>query len=570
MPFNALNYIGGITAIRFRDYWWATCVGIAPNIIWTIFVGATFGTVNARGVDGNKEFDQNGVRKGVVLGLGIGLGVMGLVWTGVYARQELTKIVIAEQRERAMEDHGAGAGSDEEHLITVSGGECEAIPEEEGADNHSLSLDDIENPQLGENMEDDYLNDPEGSGIVGSSSDSLFVTAILSNTNHSETSSPSSRLRRTQQQSQQQQQQQQSWTPETVAAELPILPKMIHQYLSPIISSQSSGLNNLGSVFGSDAETPTTPVAGASVGGRKNNKIFSASTTPPLPCRSFQVEEEVDPGWGNRSLEHVIKKRSHSSSPTPRYTIQQNITFDSIKADLSLRLTTPDSSSSRPRASSNPMNDDNVITGLAGIDEMKVLSPDHTPSKNVDASQSFMTPTVDPSREEKGNRRRCSTDPTDKGKRYTAVSSTEIIGNEVIGGGRSNSSAINEPSPRREWLQLSPLWTPSKNKGLKTRHSFHDLAKHGTPVSQQQNHHQNNNNQQQEQYLNEGKTSSPQQEEEQDQHRRRFERSTRSNSLPHSPSGNHFELSGGNFIEDREEGQQQQQQPDREWFWIWA
>jgi uncharacterized membrane protein YdjX (TVP38/TMEM64 family) len=24
LPFNALNYIGGITAIHFRDYWWAT------------------------------------------------------------------------------------------------------------------------------------------------------------------------------------------------------------------------------------------------------------------------------------------------------------------------------------------------------------------------------------------------------------------------------------------------------------------------------------------------------------------------------------------------------------------
>jgi uncharacterized membrane protein YdjX (TVP38/TMEM64 family) len=37
MPFNALNYIGGITAVAFRDYWWATCLGIIPGLLWTIF-----------------------------------------------------------------------------------------------------------------------------------------------------------------------------------------------------------------------------------------------------------------------------------------------------------------------------------------------------------------------------------------------------------------------------------------------------------------------------------------------------------------------------------------------------
>ena len=72
-------------------------IGILPGLLWTIFVGATFGTINARGVDGNQEFDRDSVRKGVVLGLGIGLGVMGLIGTGIYARMELTKIILAEQ-----------------------------------------------------------------------------------------------------------------------------------------------------------------------------------------------------------------------------------------------------------------------------------------------------------------------------------------------------------------------------------------------------------------------------------------------------------------------------------------
>lgn len=72
-------------------------IGILPGLLWTIFVGATFGTISARGVDGNQEFDRDSMRKGVVLGLGIALGILGLIATGIYAREELTKIVLAEQ-----------------------------------------------------------------------------------------------------------------------------------------------------------------------------------------------------------------------------------------------------------------------------------------------------------------------------------------------------------------------------------------------------------------------------------------------------------------------------------------
>ena len=102
LPFNALNYIGGITAIKFKTYWLATCVGIVPGLIWTIFVGATFGTVGSRGVDGNKRLA--GLNQGIVLGLGIALGLMGLLGTAIYSRRELTKIIMAEQQEREREE----------------------------------------------------------------------------------------------------------------------------------------------------------------------------------------------------------------------------------------------------------------------------------------------------------------------------------------------------------------------------------------------------------------------------------------------------------------------------------
>jgi len=112
-------------------HWGDYCTGIAPNILWTIFVRATFGTVNACGVDGNKEFDQNSVRKGIVLGLGI--GIAGIVGTGIYAWRELIKIVIAEQRERAMEEQAIG-----EEIL-------------EG-DSSMSSFGELENPQLGESV----------------------------------------------------------------------------------------------------------------------------------------------------------------------------------------------------------------------------------------------------------------------------------------------------------------------------------------------------------------------------------------------------------------------------------
>merc|ERR1719161_3350006 len=141
MPFNALNYIGGITSIKFRSYCAATCVGIVPDILWTIFVGAAFGTVDANGVDGNQAFNQNGTRRGLLLGLGIGLGVAALIGTGIYARRELIKIALSEQHERSLEEQAAENMS--ERLMNSFG-----VIHEGDEDERSLSFEDLENPQL--------------------------------------------------------------------------------------------------------------------------------------------------------------------------------------------------------------------------------------------------------------------------------------------------------------------------------------------------------------------------------------------------------------------------------------
>ena len=123
LPFNALNYIGGITSIRFKDYCTSTLVGVVPGLIWTIFVGATFGSVGSKGVDGNKQLDEKSTLKYLVLGLGIGLGVMGLLGTGIYARRELTKIIIAQQQSRESEEEAVlgqenpQSGCDDDNML---------------------------------------------------------------------------------------------------------------------------------------------------------------------------------------------------------------------------------------------------------------------------------------------------------------------------------------------------------------------------------------------------------------------------------------------------------------------
>jgi len=175
MPFNALNYIGGITAIKYQSYFLATSVGVIPGLIWTIFVGATFGTVGHKGVDGNKQLDEkSAANKGIVLGLGIGLGVMGLIGTGIYARRELTKIIIAEQQAREAEEEAAlrfsnssleesaenpQSGRDEDNLSLATFGESasiarsrkgsfQSIGDASAHTSHSLTLEEDPSPTM--------------------------------------------------------------------------------------------------------------------------------------------------------------------------------------------------------------------------------------------------------------------------------------------------------------------------------------------------------------------------------------------------------------------------------------
>ena len=175
-------------------------IGMFPGLLWTIFVGATFGTVNARGVDGNKEFDRDSVRKGVVLGLGIGLGVIALIGTAIYARMELKKIILAEQMERAIQEQELFLHDDEIEVGREDGVEAD----------HDLAVfDTSDNPQTGDwdNISFDSLeHGREGLPTIRRRVSSHGSLTTLER-HRGITQHP--------------------WTPETLDAELPIFPKVI-------------------------------------------------------------------------------------------------------------------------------------------------------------------------------------------------------------------------------------------------------------------------------------------------------------------------------------------------------
>eukprot|EP00804_Cyclotella_cryptica_P009008 CCRYP_003115-RB/>CCRYP_003115-RB protein AED:0.07 eAED:0.14 QI:0/0.5/0.4/1/0.5/0.4/5/1706/938 len=210
MPFNALNYIGGITAVSFRDYWRATCIGITPGLLWTIFVGATFGTINNRGVDGKDEFDRDSIRKGVVLGLGIGLGVMGLIGTAMYARQELTKIILAEQASEETETSNPEEAA--AHQAPRPHGDSGESFQSPIHDNSSNIFRDLENPQLGESHHSSDEVDPSNRGLfLDESEKSLHNGGVVGQRKEN---LPARHP---------------PWSPEAIAMELPLVPPIFRR-----------------------------------------------------------------------------------------------------------------------------------------------------------------------------------------------------------------------------------------------------------------------------------------------------------------------------------------------------
>jgi len=86
IPFNAVNYIAGITAISFSAYAWAN-IFILPGTVLFCFLGSTAGSLADSGASGD-----NNVVTIVTIVVGIVFGVLAIMVVSFYAKKELNKV----------------------------------------------------------------------------------------------------------------------------------------------------------------------------------------------------------------------------------------------------------------------------------------------------------------------------------------------------------------------------------------------------------------------------------------------------------------------------------------------
>lgn len=102
-PFNVMNYIGGVTAVTFKDYV-ISLLGICPGTVVYVFFGASAGSL-ADGGGSNRTVTI------VIAVVGSLLGIAAIWMTTRYAKQELNRIL---EEKEAGEDKSAQEGKDAE------------------------------------------------------------------------------------------------------------------------------------------------------------------------------------------------------------------------------------------------------------------------------------------------------------------------------------------------------------------------------------------------------------------------------------------------------------------------
>jgi len=93
VPFNALNYIAGVTAITFFNYVLA-CIGILPATVLYVFLGASAGSITDSFTSGS---DPTLTIIIIIISFVFGVGAVAL--TSYYVKQKLNTIL--EERKEA-------------------------------------------------------------------------------------------------------------------------------------------------------------------------------------------------------------------------------------------------------------------------------------------------------------------------------------------------------------------------------------------------------------------------------------------------------------------------------------
>ena len=99
IPFNAINYIGGVTSIKLRQYSLAL-VGILLGTVLYVFIGATAGSLTE---------SENAVSGPVAIAaivIGIVFGLLAVFAASYYAKTEFNKIVAEQEQQAIAPDEG--------------------------------------------------------------------------------------------------------------------------------------------------------------------------------------------------------------------------------------------------------------------------------------------------------------------------------------------------------------------------------------------------------------------------------------------------------------------------------
>eukprot|EP00934_Nitzschia_sp_Nitz4_P000565 Nitzschia sp. Nitz4//scaffold11_size288233//244348//245244//NITZ4_000813-RA/size288233-processed-gene-0.185-mRNA-1//1//CDS//3329534191//565//frame0 len=104
IPFNALNYIAGVTAVGFWSYVWAL-FAILPGTLLYVFLGASAGSL----ADSANSGDSTTITI-IVAVVGVVFGILAIALTSYYARMELNKVTL-EMESRATTTDNVEASS---------------------------------------------------------------------------------------------------------------------------------------------------------------------------------------------------------------------------------------------------------------------------------------------------------------------------------------------------------------------------------------------------------------------------------------------------------------------------
>ena len=98
MPFNAMNYLMGITSVEAKDYI-IGCVGMIPGTLVFVFIGTTISDI----ADTAKGKSENNTLILVFLIVGSIVGFAGIVWISIIAKRMLNeKLQVEEEQNSAV------------------------------------------------------------------------------------------------------------------------------------------------------------------------------------------------------------------------------------------------------------------------------------------------------------------------------------------------------------------------------------------------------------------------------------------------------------------------------------